>query len=91
MIGLALAGISGCIHYQPRPITPPANLDAIESRTLDSAELATFLKANQHITEWPPPAWDVDALTLVGFYYNPDLDVARADWAVAQATSRSGL
>jgi cobalt-zinc-cadmium efflux system outer membrane protein len=29
--------------------------------------------------------WDFDTLTLVALYYHPSLDVARAQWAVAQA------
>jgi cobalt-zinc-cadmium efflux system outer membrane protein len=32
-----------------------------------------------------PAPWDFDTLTLVALYYNPSLDVARAQWAVAQA------
>ncbi len=27
--------------------------------------------------------WDLETLTLVGYYYHPSLDVARADWRVA--------
>jgi outer membrane protein TolC len=73
------------VHYQPRPISAPVSLDSIESRTLDNPDLGIFLRTNQHISAWPPKRWDVQALSLVGFYYNPDLDVARADWAVARA------
>jgi cobalt-zinc-cadmium efflux system outer membrane protein len=32
-----------------------------------------------------PNNWDLDTLTLVALYYHPSLDVARAQWAVAQA------
>jgi outer membrane protein TolC len=83
--GLLLLGVAGCVHYQARPLVPASNLAAVESRTLGSPELATFLQANHHASEWPPDRWDFRTLTLVGFYYNPDLDVARADWAVARA------
>jgi outer membrane protein, heavy metal efflux system len=34
---------------------------------------------------WPLQAWDFDTLSLVAIYYHPSLDVARAQWAVAQA------
>jgi cobalt-zinc-cadmium efflux system outer membrane protein len=33
--------------------------------------------------------WDFDTLTLVALYYHPSLDVARAQWAVAQAGIRT--
>lgn len=82
---LVMLALTGCVHYQPRPLAPPATLDAIETRTLDNPDLASFLRSNQHVSEWPPERWDLTTLTLVGFYYNPDLDVARADWAVARA------
>ena len=88
-IGLLMLVVAGCVKYQPRPISAPVILDTIESRTLSNPDLATFLRTNQHISEWPPKSWDVQALSLVGFYYNPDLEVARADWAVARAAGIS--
>jgi len=84
-LGLFLLSLSGCVHYQPRPLAPASSLDTIERRTLDSPDLAAFLRANQQVSAWPPQRWDLKALTLAGFYYNPELDVARADWAVARA------
>ena len=36
-----------------------------------------------------PSEWDFDTLTLVALYYHPSLDVARAQWAVAQAGIRT--
>jgi len=45
-----------------------------------------FVEANAEIRPetWPPPAWDLRALTLAAFYFRPDLDVAQARWAVAR-------
>ena len=88
-IGYLMMVVAGCVQYQPRPISAPANLESIESRTLDNPDLATFLRTNQHVSAWPPKSWDVQTLSLVGFYYNPDLAVARADWAVARAAGIS--
>ena len=82
---LVLVALSGCVHYQPRPIVAETSLTAFESRTLVDADLAAFIRANQNVAEWPPTRWDARTLTLAGFYFNPDLDVARADWAVARA------
>ena len=82
---LLLLGLAGCVHYQPRPLVPAASVAAAETRTLADPDLATFLRINHQVSEWPPQRWDLKTLTLVAFYYNPDLDVARADWAVARA------
>ena len=81
----AMLVLAGCLHYTPQPITAPAALAAVESRALDNAELARFLRANRQVTEWPPRSWDLHSLTLVAFYYHPDLDVARSGWAAAKA------
>jgi outer membrane protein TolC len=82
---LPAALFAGCIHFQPRPISPPAVLTVVESRRLDDPGLAGFLQANHQAAAWPPPAWDLNSLTLVAFYYHPDLDVARSQWAAARA------
>jgi cobalt-zinc-cadmium efflux system outer membrane protein len=79
--------LGGCVHYQARPIDPAQTAQSFAERRLDDPGLQVFVAANaQHPPEeWPPPAWDLQALTLAAFYFHPDLDVARARWAVAQA------
>jgi len=44
------------------------------------------LEKNLHreSTNWPVLFWDLESLTLAAFFYHPSLDVARAQWAVAQ-------
>ena len=86
---LALPGLGACVRYQSKPLSPPATLASIEARTLDAADLARFLTANHRATAWPPAAWDLSSLTLVAFYYHPDLDQARAAWITAQAAGVS--
>lgn len=82
---MALPGLGACVHYQPKPLSAPATLASIEARTLDAADLARFLQANHQATSWPPSAWDLRSLTLVAFYYHPDLDQARAAWSTSRA------
>jgi len=84
---LCLAGLlaEGCVRYHPKPISAARTLDDYEARAFDSAELRDFLQTRQEVKEWPPRSWDLRALTLTAFYYHPDLDVARAQWGVAQA------
>ena len=81
----AVLMVAGCVHYEPRPIAPEPALAALEARTLDSPDLARFLKSQPNPVDWPPAGWDLRALTLAAFYYNPDLDVARSNWAAARA------
>jgi outer membrane protein, heavy metal efflux system len=82
---VGVISLSGCVHYQPRPIAPEPALAALEARTLDNPDLVRFLKSQPGPIEWPPAAWNLDALTLAAFYYHPDLDVARSNWAAARA------
>ena len=84
---LALVSLTGCAHYQPKPLAPDASAQALDSRTLDSEELHTFLRNNlrSSLSAWPVKTWDEQKLTLVALYYHPGLEVARAQWRVAQA------
>jgi cobalt-zinc-cadmium efflux system outer membrane protein len=83
----ALLLLGGCVRYHARPIDPARTVQALATRSLDDPGLGTFVDANAEPRPqtWPPPAWDLRALTLAAFYFHPDLDVARARWSVAQA------
>jgi cobalt-zinc-cadmium efflux system outer membrane protein len=83
---LAALLLGGCVHYQARPIDPARSAEALAARSLGDPELRSFVEANaeSRSQSWPPPAWDLRALTLAAFYFQPDLDVARARWSVAR-------
>lgn len=80
---LACLAVS-CVRYQARPIAPAAAMAGLEARRLDSPELGRFLVANEEVGSWPPDVWDLKSLTLAALYYHPDMDIARAQWGVAQ-------
>ena len=84
---LALA--SGCAPYKyhPAPVSPPALAAGLEARSLDDPGLRAWMKqaADYEPRAWPLAAWDLNALTLAAYYFNPDMDVARANAAVADA------
>jgi len=82
LIGMTL---SACVHYEPKPIAPEANLTRIEARSLSNDALAQAVRPTNLFPSWPPPSWDLTALTAAALYYNPSLDVARAEWDVARA------
>ncbi len=79
--------VSGCAHFHPQPISPEETATAFDARSLSDAGLAQFLA--QHPLPAPDLDWNLDRLTLVAFYYQPELAMARADWEVALAATRT--
>ena len=78
--------VTGCSMIEQGP-TPSSLMYAdFETRTLDNPRLGEFIEASLHrqISPWPPESWDLTTLTLVAYYYHPDLDIARARWAQAK-------
>jgi len=85
ILGMVAMIATGCIRYHPKPIQAASSLENFEARKLDSSELKNHLLASGVVNEWPPPVWDLKSLTLAALYYHPDLDIARAQWGVAEA------
>ena len=90
-LALFLGLLAGCARFEPKPISPAQTAAELESRSLTNAALKTFLETNLHraFPDWPATAFDFDLLTLAAFYYHPDLAVAWAQWAVAQAGNKT--
>ncbi|MGA2661903.1 MAG: TolC family protein [Verrucomicrobiota bacterium] len=82
-----LCFVAGCARFEHQPLSPAETAGKLDSRSLDNPALKSFLEQNLHraFTEWPAVSWDSERLTLAAFFYHPSLDVARAQWAVAQA------
>lgn len=91
LVGVSLLGIVGCVRYEPQPLDPVDKAGHLTRRTLSDPSLKAFVahNAQQPPADWPPAVWDLTQLTLAAFYFHPDLDVARAEWAVAQAGQRT--
>src|SRR5262245_25477013 len=78
----------GCTlqRYQPAPLDPAASAQRFEARTTDAAGLKQYMLEHGHpASEWPVQRWSLADLTLLAFYYRPDLEVARAQAAAARA------
>lgn len=90
---LPLGFITGCAHYKyhPAPISPPALARSLYNRSLDDPDLSSWMKRSAAFQPpmWPLEAWDLNELTLAAYYFNPDLDVARANVASAEAAIRT--
>ena len=86
-IVLVTVAFAGCARFEPRPIAPADTAARFEQRSLDNPALKSFLEANIHreLNGGSGQPWNLELLTLAAFYYQPSLDVARAQWGVATA------
>jgi cobalt-zinc-cadmium efflux system outer membrane protein len=82
--------LSGCAKYHPRPLNPPLLEKQYRSRTLSDQALQSFVHANarQATSSWPPQILDLRTLTLIGYFYSPDLEIARSQIAITEAGIR---
>ena len=69
------------MKYHPAPLDPVRTEHAFRTRTLADLGLRSFV--NQ--ANWPPARLGLNDLAAVALYFNPDLDVARAQLRTAQA------
>ncbi len=84
LLGALLLG--GCASYQPKPLVPAQEAAALQARDVNAAGLRAFLAAHgQTVTPWPLPSWNLNSLTLLALYDNPQFKVARAQWQRARA------
>lgn len=84
---LATLGICSCASPEAQPLDPRKSEAEFRARTLEDPGLRRFAEANQVAkpAPFPPAAWDLGALTLAAFYYQPELDLARARLGQARA------
>jgi cobalt-zinc-cadmium efflux system outer membrane protein len=81
----AISLLGACAHYQPRPIAPASVVARLDARTLSDPDLVRAAEPAHLVPAWPPDVWDLQTLTVAALYYHPDLELARASWAVARA------
>jgi outer membrane protein TolC len=84
-----------CQHIAPAPLSPERSATALEARSLADPGLQRFLEAETgtRIATGSPARFDLALLTLTALYFQPSLDVARAQLegargAVATAAQR---
>jgi cobalt-zinc-cadmium efflux system outer membrane protein len=78
--GLLAVCLYGCATYHREPLEPAKVARQFDSRSMSNAGLCRYLETNPDtkLSSCPPPQWNLAALTLVGFYYSPDITVADA-------------
>ena len=78
---------AGCVHYEARPFQPSQTARSLESRSLDTPALRTFLEASEGrpLGAWPLREWSVEELSVAAVFLNPDLATLRAQRDLAEA------
>ena len=86
--GLLVSCLYGCATYHREPLDAVKTAQQFDSRSMSNPGLCQYLKANPDtkLSSCPPPQWNLAALTLVGFYYSPDIAVADARVREGDAT-----
>jgi outer membrane protein, heavy metal efflux system len=88
-IAILVAGLTGCIAYRPKVLNPQALENSFRTRALSDPGLGDFLRQNGVAAGiWPPNEIGVRTLALVGYYFSPDLAVARAKLIASEAGVR---
>jgi cobalt-zinc-cadmium efflux system outer membrane protein len=87
-IAACLFGVlSSCVHYNPQPLAPISSERSFRSRSFNDTGLAAFVRSVQPSsnTQWPPDTLDLATASLIAAYFNPSLQVARAQVKTAEA------
>jgi hypothetical protein len=81
--------LAGCIRYRPAPIAPQQVQAEFMARSFSETGLRKYLeeRAPAKSSQWPATQ-DLSSLTLTAFYYNPELEIARARELVALEEER---
>jgi outer membrane protein TolC len=91
-VGLALAVLTGCQSYQPRPLDSGEYLDAWSSRSADDESLRAFIDSlDQHHFFAPfdlQDGIDLHEAERIALFYNPDLRLARLRAGVDAANAQ---
>lgn len=84
-VAMGLGACVGRVEYTPGDLDQQAALNAYAQRAPDSSALADLVRASGYEGQWPPEQWRLDTLTLLALYFNPEVDLARAEALAAQA------
>ncbi|NIO38807.1 MAG: TolC family protein [Burkholderiales bacterium] len=85
LVGLLLCACAARLPYQPADLKEQAAPAEFGDRSADDATLADLVRAAGYNEQWPPAQWRLDTLTLLALYFNPDVDVVRAEALASRA------
>lgn len=83
---ISVLALASCAFqsYSPKPIDPEVSASELAARTVDSPSLREYMESHG-VVEWPVKSWGLHELTLLAFYYHPELEIARANALLARA------
>lgn len=84
--------LSGCgfQEYVAKPIDPSITIAKFEQKDPTSEQFHQYLLINGYTANrLPIQQWGVDELTYCALFFHPSLDVARAQWRVAELAEAS--
>lgn len=88
-----LAGImllpSACASGPTLPLSPATSAVVLDARSLEDPRLESFMAASGMPVAGSPKTWDLQRLTLAAVYFHPDLAIADARLATAEAAIRT--
>src|SRR5260370_13063938 len=80
--------LTGCsiARYRATPLAPAETASSFESRNLSDSGLQSFVERSlgQSMAPCPPNLWDLQTLALIGLYFSPEMQAARARLQEAQ-------
>jgi len=88
LLSLLCLGVSACSfqEYIAKPIDTTALTQKIASRRTDNDQFQQYLINNGYASEQLPiQQWQLDDLIHCALFFNPSLDIARAQWRSADA------
>lgn len=87
VVSVVALGACALSRYDAQPISVEQGEWQFFARTAQDEGVRSFLAANGvDVHTWPLARWSLRELTLLAFYYHPDLDVARAYWDSVRPT-----
>lgn len=87
LITLVVSGCAPVRRYHPEPLSPPATAAELENRSLNDPSLEKFMEQNLGLSlrTWPIKVWGLRDLAFAAYYFNPQMQVARARAEAASA------
>lgn len=79
--------LTGCVTFEPNLLAPAQSALRLEARALTDPDLRSFVERNRPdaLAGGAAETWGFDALTIAAFYFNPELELMRAQRDVVAA------
>lgn len=86
----AVALLSACATYHPRPVTAQSSATSFQQRSLTNAGMKIYLARHGiNVSRWPLRQWSVDDLSLAAQHFHPAIAEARDRYQQALAALKT--